>query len=258
VLFSKLTKEVRIRFRDELRDARHRAQKDAEGFEAIVFVLERLGTLLSPEARGLGGMRPAIVAVASESFLSSEIPDAWRELHTPFAKLYELVRQARNDAMHEGSAARHATQHAIELSLVLENSLMNGYEKVGDFMVRSPVCAELWQPLSFIRQTMLVNAFSHLPVKVENQGKPVWHLISELTIARHLRLKSNGGSPKSLMAQSLEDALKEHNLDLARARTCGAADTVKDVTAGWDGVPILVTRGNNDDLLGILTPYDLL
>jgi hypothetical protein len=241
-----------------LRDARHRAQKDAEGFEAVVYVLERLGTLLNPKADGLGQMSQAINEVARESLLSSEIPDAWRDLHTPFAKLHELVRQARNDAMHEGSAARHATQHVIELSLVLENSLMNGYEEVGDFMVRSPVCAELWQALSFIRQTMLVNAFSHLPVKVGNQGKPVWHLISELAIARHLRLKSNGRSPKLLMAQCLEDGLKEHNINLLRARTCQAADTVEDVIAVWNGVPMLVTRENNEDLLGILTPYDLL
>ena len=44
---SKLTKEVRLNFRDQLRDARVKAQKDAEDFEEIVFVLERLGTILS-------------------------------------------------------------------------------------------------------------------------------------------------------------------------------------------------------------------
>jgi len=145
---SKLTKEVRLNFRDQLRDARVKAQKDAEDFEEIVFVLERLGTILSEALVGLGKKAPSIFSVASDSPLFSEIPDAWRELHTPFAKLYDLVRQARNDAMHEGAAARYATGHAIEVSLVLENALMNGYDKVSDFMVRNPICAAMWQPLS--------------------------------------------------------------------------------------------------------------
>src|ERR1022692_4520437 len=94
----KLTEKVRLSFRDELREARLKAQKDAEAFEDIVFVLERLGALLNPNAVGLRQKFPAIAGVASESPLASAVPNARRELHTPFAELYDLVREARNSA----------------------------------------------------------------------------------------------------------------------------------------------------------------
>ena len=38
---------------------------------------------------------------------------------------------------------------------------MSELHQVSDFMVRNPVCASMWQPLSFIRQSMLVNSFSY-------------------------------------------------------------------------------------------------
>ena len=184
---------------------------------------------------------------------------------TPFEKLYDFVRQARNDAMHEGAAARHATTHAIELSIVLENALMNGYDKVGDFMVRNPVCAALWQPLSFIRQTMLVTSFSYLPVKAGTETKPVWQLVSDKAAARYLRLRTIGVPLRDLLVQPLEQAIKG-GIKLLTARTCNATDPVNTVLEKWDalsdresdGQMVLVTRGNSVELLGILMPYDLL
>ncbi len=255
---SKLTKEVRLSFRDQLREARFKAQKDAEDFEEIVFVLERIGSFLLGSIAGLGRYARSIVAVTCDSALSSDVPDAWRDLHTPFAKLYDLVRQARNDAMHEGAAARHATTHAIELSLVLENALMNGYDKVGDFMVRNPVCAEMWQPLSFIRQTMLVNSFSWLPVKTRGDFRSAWQLVSDNQVAQYLRLRSNGVPSRDLLVQQLEEAMKLDGIKLIQARMCRATDAVKTLLGGWDGQPVLVTREKADELLGILTPHDLL
>jgi hypothetical protein len=252
-----LTKEVRLSFRDQLREARSKAQKDAEAFEEIVFVLERLGTVLDPSAVGLCKKRPSIIAVASESPLFSEVPDVWRELHTPFAKLYDLVRQARNDAMHEGDAARYATQRAIELCLVLEDALMNGYDKVSDFMVRNVVCAEMWQPLCFIRQAMLASSFSCLPLKAVRDGKPSWELVSDKALAQYLKCNSNDVPPKDLLVQPLEEA-RRNGIILPEARTCGATDQVRAILVGWDGQPILVVRQDQGQLLGILTPYDLL
>jgi hypothetical protein len=252
-----MSKEVALSFRDQLREARLKAQADAEAFEDIVFVLERLGCYLRKEQGDLGKYERYIVGLASRSPLFHAVPDAFRELHIPFPILYDRVRQARNDAMHGGAAARYATSHAVELAVVLEDALMNSYDKVSDFMVRNVICAEMWQPLSFIRQTMLASSFSCLPVKAEHGGKPLWELVSDKALAQYLRCGPNGGLLKDMLVQPLGEA-KTNGIILPVARTCVATDTVRDVLAGWDGQPVLVLRQNKGELLGILTPYDLL
>jgi len=260
-----LSREVALSFRDQLRDARSEAQRDAEAFEEVVFVVERLGCYLSGRQGDLGQYKPHILGLASLSPLFYAVPDTFREVHTPFPQLYDLVRQARNGVMHEGAAARHATTHAIELCLVLEIALMNSYDKVGDFMVRNPVCAALWQPLSFIRQTMLSTSFSYLPVNAGTETKPVWQLVSDKAVARYLRLRANAVPLKDLLVQPLEQAIKG-GIKLLAARTCNATDPVNTALEEWDaqsdnesdGQMVLVTRGNSDELLGILMPYDLL
>jgi hypothetical protein len=72
-----------------------------------------------------------------------------------------------------------------------------------------------------------------------------------------LRCRSNGVLLKDVLVQSLEEA-KGNGLIMPEARTCEATDQVRAVLAGWDGQPILVVRQNKGELLGILTPYDLL
>ena len=134
---------------------------------------------------------------------------------------------------------------------------MNGYDKVSDFMVRNVICAEMWQPLSFIRQTMLASSFNCLPVKAVHDGKPRWELVSDKALAQDLRGRTNGAFLKDLLVQPLEEA-KKNQLILPEARMCEATDSVRDVLAGWDGQPVLVTQRNKGELLGILTPYDLL
>ena len=85
--------------------------------------------------------------------------------------------------MHQGAFARHLTVHAIELAIVLEDALTQlKNPMVSNFMVRNPVCAEMWQPVGLIRQQMLVNSYSYLPVLRENH----WYLISDADIAMYL------------------------------------------------------------------------
>ena len=104
-----------------------------------------------------------------------------------FDSLFDLVKTARNDAMHTGVYARHATAAAIELCIGLETALMNVANMprtiVKDFMVKSPIIVESWQPVAFARQLMLTHSFSFLPV--QRDGK--WMLISEGAIAKYLR-----------------------------------------------------------------------
>jgi hypothetical protein len=133
---------------------------------------------------------------------------------------------------------------------------MSELHQVSDFMVRNPVCAFMWQPLSFIRQTMLVNSFSYLPVPVEKEGKTDWSLISDFRLAQCLR--KNGKVVKEGLIQRLEDAVKSGQLKLDSAKTCGPEDKIESVLPTSDGLPTLVVSPANKERLGILTPFDLL
>lgn len=262
----KLSTKEAINLRDQLREARLKAQKDAEAFEEVVFVVERIGCYLGEKQGDLGRYKAFIVELAAFSPLFCAAADPGRDVHTPFPQLYDLVKKARNGCMHEGVTARHATSHAVELAIVLEDALMRSCDnldgfRVSDFMVKNVVCAEMWQPLSFIRQTMLVNSFSFLPLDKATAPKR-WYLVSDKAVAVYLRLKANGATAKALV-QSLEDAVR-NGLKLIEAHTCRAGDSVNTILQHWDGpggqegYPVLAVRGEPEELFGILAPEDLL
>ena len=241
----------------ELQAARENAIKDAEAFDGIIHVIERLGILLSGKVAALGQFGPHLKALAGISPLANVMP---REHHTPFDLLYGMVTQARNDALHIGAFARHLTTHAIELALVLEDALrikMNMNNTVSDFMIRNPVCAHLWQPVSFVRQIMLTNSFSYLPVQDED-GK--WRLVVDLEVARYLQTHSNRNVG---LATPLERA-KAEGMPLPEAKKACVTNSVKEALERLNdekskGQPLLVFRNDTcNELEGILTSFDLL
>jgi hypothetical protein len=223
--------------------------KDAEAFDGIIHVVEKLGQFLVGKIKNLGQYQEAIEEVAEKSPLATEVPDRFRNVHTPFNLLYNIVKDARNDAMHIGASARHLTQHTIELALILEDALrtFDMSQKVNDYMIRNPVCAELWQPISFIRQQMLTNSFTYLPVKKD--GK--WFLVSDFEIAKFLQ----GGSRKEHLVTSLEKATE---IKLYPAKLWSGQTPASEVLKDFGGMPILVGENSESGLEGILTAFDLL
>src|ERR1700675_2576532 len=141
-----MEQEVVLHFRDQLRAARSAALRDAEAFQEIVFVLERLGAFLSNDRRNLGTYLPRIKDQASSSPMAEEVPKELPHFHQQFEVKYEIVREARNAALHEGALARHLTVNAVELSLILEEGIMSELHQVSDFIVRNPVCALCGSP----------------------------------------------------------------------------------------------------------------
>ena len=85
--------------------------------------------------------------------------------------------------MHQGAYARILTDHAVDITIILEDALMSELSKVSQFMVRDVVEAKPWQPVSFVRQQMLKHSFSYIPVR----HKDTWKLISEHSVAQYLR-----------------------------------------------------------------------
>jgi len=262
--------EIAKEFRHQLRSARENALKDAEAFDGIIHVIERLGSLFwkrdqqskdGTKHGSLGKYKKWFVNFAKITPLSNDFSESEQSIfHTSFSQLYDIVSEARNDAMHIGASARHLTTHAIELALILEDALHmtenNAKPKrAGDYMVRNPIYANLWEPISFIRQKMLENSFSFLPF--ENAEKQ-WCLVSDVQIAKYL----NGHSKderQNRLSTTLKDAT-EH-LSLAQAPSCKSEASIDAVLKQFDGRPILVLRKQKKDtpaLMGILTAFDLL
>lgn len=251
-----LAHDEAVYFRNLFRDARTIALRDAEAFEELVFTVERLGSALTKNVLALGRdeYKQAIDNVALQSPLAACVPDSWRECLIPFRVLYQSVRVARNDALHQGALARHLTVHAIQLAIILEDAMMQNLSIVGDYMVPNPVCAALWQPVGFIRQAMLANAFSYMPVLTVCNDEPEWHIISDYAVACYLR----SGKRDQRLATPLEKALRE-GMDPAPARLCTADFPITEALSLAKDGPVLVHRKESKgELVGIITTFDLL
>ena len=246
--------EERERYcRDVLRTARAAVLRDAEALPEMLFALERVGAVMTGKLGTLKNYKVELTEVGSRSPLALQVPSQHPALHVTFDTLYNLVLLARNEAMHQGAYARHLAQHAVELSLILEDAFMSRSNCISDYMVKSPICAEPWQPVSLVRQQMLTNSFSFLPVLLDGDD---WMLISDYGLAKLLRTAP--GERAERLNATLEKAKKEFGLELLEPIRAGQNTSVSDLLllASADGRPILVTEAKR--LLGIATPYDLL
>lgn len=246
-----LGQEQRVAFAHEFRAARAISLQDAECFEEHLFVVERLGSYLLFADGALGKFQPVMADLARESPLAYEAEAAYPECHVNFTTLYEEVRVGRNHAMHHGAVARNLAKHAQELALIMEDALMSSASKAREFMVRNPACAELWEPLSSIRRTMLLNAYSFLPFR---SGNGEWKLLSDADVVAFTRGVS--GDRKRRLLLSLDEALTEH-LKVTDAPICGMEDSIDRVSTSMGNVPWLVVD-KDGRLLGLITAFDLL
>lgn len=261
-----LSKESAKAFADQCRSARLLSLADAEAFDQIIHVLERLGSYLAKEEYGdlgkqgdLGKYLPRLLELVRSQGLTNESEPEIRALLTPFEALYELVRAARNDAVHQGSSARHLTKHAIELVIILEDALRAETNLiVADFMVRNPACGEPWQPLAFLRQQMLANSYSYLPVLM-NDGR--WCVVSDIAIAAFLGAERTGKERAKRLAMTLKDALElpEKALSALLVEPIDEDMSLNQALAHLRRWPILLVRSSTGvGLLGIVTAFDLL
>lgn len=252
-----LEQSVANYFRDQFRAARATALSDAEGSQDILFAIERFGSHLTKRIGTLDEYRGEVTKLAKCSPFAKYLPDCYPGFHTPLARLYQAVMIARNDALHHGAYARNLTANAVSLVLILEDALMTDARAVGDYMVRNVATAFLWQPVSFVRQTMLENAFSYLPIYLENQG---WQVISDHALAVYVRsYKQRDERRQDSLARTLQDAVGNEQLQLEAAYTCPPETTIEEAITNSMGKPMLIVHSaDSSRLLGILTPFDLL
>ncbi|MEQ1761419.1 MAG: hypothetical protein ABL986_24175, partial [Vicinamibacterales bacterium] len=251
-----MAREQALHFRDALRDARAVALADAEAFDELLFAIERLGRYIHGQHGNLGIYRAGLQRLAAASPLAETLPKLLPEWHSTFESLLRQLREARNSALHEGAFARHLASHAIAVALILEDALMNGSDQIGDFMTRTPVCALLWQPISFVRQTMLARSFSFLPLNVGGDGTPDWRLISDAAVAGFLR---NASEPKRALGLTLQEAMANSGLRSATPFVCSPGTSVREALDCCRDLPVLIVASQDPaTLLGIAAPFDLL
>jgi hypothetical protein len=258
---SPLTKIERVHYRDRLRNARYAALADAEGFVEICYAIEALGLRLLNNQKTMGDYKNSIEALANESMIFRDLPKKLPSHFTKFDALYTTVRAARNDAMHTGAYARHATQAAIELCIGLEDALMTGNSSnlVADVMIKSPMTIESWQPVGRARQLMLMHSFSFLPVFIDDK----WKLVSELGLAKYLTDPLAKKSEK--MAKSMVDAHRDSMefIDIQEKFLLRADMRIDEIlsNAKVQEGPMLwlvLDDKNPSHLIGVLSPFELM
>ena len=250
-----MDREQRVYFRNMFREARAAALADAEGFQEILFAIERLGCLLLGRQGDLGVYEDRILAFLAENGVTVAASSG-NGVHSSIRTLYGLVRDARNSALHQGAFARQLTTHSTELALAIESALTHSMSQIGDYAVLHPICASAWHPVRFVRQTMLANSFSFLPINVGTDSAPDWQLISDVALASYIR---KPGTPpvKDRLQQPVGDVIRAAWISPVQPYTCATTTDVHEALSCCHGIPILVVAPGGA-LLGIATPFDLL
>ena len=259
----KITQKQAIYFRNEFRKARLATEQNPQNCLSIAHVLESFGTQICTKkgTHSLGHCADVI-----KKFVCTHNPigeTLCSDYHIRFSRLFEVVRRSRNDLAHRGSRAKYFAPRFTELSIAIEDALMNhdSIEKVQDYMVRDVATAQLSQPLSAIRQDMLTNSFSYMPYF--DKGEYKWFVVSDADIAGYLR--SGEKYNQDWLNHTLEYAIRNQGRFARREPTaCEPEELVSEILEDceWQQkrhLPIVVYHSKDrEHLLGILTASDLM
>ena len=241
-------REAFIRYRDEIRKARQAVTEKGEGYEIIVQAVERLGAYLwNPGKKkgfgDLGKYKKVLRCLVT----------------TDFDRVYERVRVGRNAGVHQGAEARPLVQNAVELAIMLEHGLKEASKmnRAREVMASPVVRAYAWEPVSQARQKMLAESYSALPLwEKKREGRDgEWSVITADAIVEWLQQAPTCRVEREKMplAEAIEKGLK-----IMKACQTGPEEQIVLPGDGWNGGVLLVTNGEQHDLIGIITAFDLL
>ena len=249
-------REAFVKYRDEIRKARHAVTEEGAGYEVIVQAVERLGAYLwnPKKKKGFGDL--------------GKYKEALKDLFpTDFDQVYERVRVGRNAGVHQGAEARPLIQNAVELAIMLEHALRekSKMNKAREIMASPVVRTYTWEPVAQARQKMLAESYSALPLwrKGCEGGVGDWFVITADAIVEWLQEAPCGACRTEREKMQLADAIGNGNgngkgLKTTTACTTGPEDKIKLPKGGWPGGVLLVTNGEQRDLIGVVTAFDLL
>ena len=248
-------REAFVEYRDGIRTARYAVTEKGAGYEVIVQAVERLGAYLwNPKHRGggfgdLGRYKKCLKNLVKDSVATED-----------FDRVYERVRNGRNAGVHQGAEARPLIQNAVELAIMLEHALReaSGMNKAKDVMASPVVRTYTWEPVAQARQKMLAESYSALPLwQKKCEGcEGGWSVITADAIVKWLQ-QAPSTCRKEREKMQLSGAIRE-GLKPEEACKTGPEEEIELPDDGWPGGVLLVTNGEQHDLIGIVTAFDLL
>ena len=256
-------REAFVEYRNEIRKARQAVTEEGAGYEVIVQAVERLGAYLwnPKKKRGFGNLGK-YKEILRDEVLRDLVP-------TNFDRVYERVRIGRNAGVHQGAEARPLIQNAVELAIMLEHGLREASKmsKAREVMASPVVRAYTWEPVAQTRQKMLAGSYSALPLWRQKSEKCEggWSVITADAIVKWLQQ-----APSDICRKEREKIRKEkEKLKLAEAiregletpKACETGPEEEEIVLpdnGWPGGVLLVTHGEQNDLIGVVTAFDLL
>ena len=190
------------------------------------------------KGHGLGAYASSLCALAET--VNADVP--------AFPIMLTALREARNDAVHLGAAARRITHQATDVALVLEDALQKhaNLGLVDHYMVEHPTCAEKWQTVGMVRQAILRMQFSALPYRLSE--KDDWKLLTDESVVCYL---ANGGDAELTVEEASSQGLR-----LNPAKQVQLQAPVGPLRSEGCLPVIVVDRNNN--IRGVITAFDLL
>lgn len=254
-------KKKYLHLRKNLQKARYRVLEDGENWLVIVQEVEAVGKAVSKSPKPVYGLEK--LKEPLQDFVKKYHPTASQEEEDfeNFKDLLKEVQRVRNDEAHTGAAARAAAKIATTVGIYLEDTLMaksGAGDNVKAYIQKEVVQVHTWQRLEECRRLMLTHSFSYLPIKIGTE----WKLLTDVNLAKYLAQAKSNKKWKKLMWETVECAKekaceKEKKLKLECVKTVEQTDSKKCALDKMNGKAAIVT-GGDEDLVGIITPFDLL
>jgi hypothetical protein len=247
VQVNSLSLDQHSHFYDRFRVARIAASRNAEDFESALQAVEEFGRALTPTGIGMGSYKnPIAKALGLEG-------------DSDFSTLYDAVRLARNDAVHEGARARHLAANAISLLILMGDRMFrnNSELTLGHFMVRDPVVIQSWMPVANARTAMLRYSFSSIPVEIDG----AWRVIMDHALISFLDSPDRDERIKMTVRAANAEGLHLPRCRLFEHNTVRRDLLVKPVSDDEIRYPVLVTQklaNGGQHVVGIVSAFDLL
>lgn len=249
-----------LELRKRLQKARYQVLEDGENWLGIAQAIEAVGKAIAKKDKyrsGLGSLKEELRKFVKKRHPTTDQRKKEAErgpLESTFENLLEEVIEARNDEAHTGAAARAAARIATVVGIYLEDTLMaaSGAEKDGvkAYIQEQVVRAYTWQRLGECRRRMLTHSFSYLPVQIKNEIKNEWKMLSDADLAEYLVVKGSDARK-----ETVEEAIK-NGLNLEDAVEVKSIYCKEKALKKMKGKAAVVIK--NKELLGIITPFDLL
>ena len=132
-----------------------------------------------------------------------------------------------------------------------------------DLMTRGPLVAQPWWTFGMVRDALIENAYSHLPIF----WRDGWHAISERRVASLAQRARRQPEPLDLRNVRIDECPPDSAAfgvllgDLLSRDSTAVADSTPARDLHLDTGCVLVVRRRppeNDELVGIITPSDIM